>query len=93
MTLFLYKLNIPNYKVAKTPDNTIGFEGHVWNAVYLNNNWLHLDLTWDDPVSKDGKNYLQHNYYLITTEELNELDEPKKIIDHQFPKNIYIELK
>lgn len=93
MTLFLYKLNIPNYKVAKTPDNTIGFEGHVWNAVYLNNNWLHLDLTWDDPVSKDGKNYLQHNYYLITTEELNGLDEPQKIIDHQFPKNIYIELK
>ena len=93
MTLFLYKLNIPNYKIAKTPDTTINFEGHVWNALYIDNEWLNLDITWDDPVSTDGKDYLNHNYYLITTEELNELDEPKGIIDHQFPKNIYIELK
>ena len=23
---------------------------HAWNAVYLNNQWYHMDATWDDPT-------------------------------------------
>ncbi len=23
-------------------------DGHIWNAVYVNNNWYYLDVTWDD---------------------------------------------
>ena len=39
MALFLIKLNIPNFKVAMTPEDDENVDGHVWNAVYLNNNW------------------------------------------------------
>lgn len=93
MFLFLEKLGVQSLKVAKTPLQDKDFDGHVWNALYIENKWLHLDLTWDDPVSTDGKDYLQHNYYLLTTAELKEVDKPKEIIDHQFPTNIYYELK
>lgn len=81
MALFLNKLNVPNFKVAS--------ETHVWNAVYINNKWLHLDLTWDDPVSKYNDNgNLIHKFYLIDTNTL----ENYNIEDHNFDKIIYQEL-
>ncbi len=95
MALFLTKMNVPNFKVAMTPENKSDEEGHVWNAVYLNDTWLHLDLTWDDPVSTDGKDYLQHKYFLITTSQLKEIDSSGEVIvtEHNFKQNIYLELK
>lgn len=63
MALFLNKMNIPNYKISS--------DNHVWNLVYLNNTWLHLDLTWDDPVVNTKENLLLHNFFLITSDELS----------------------
>lgn len=65
MKLFLDKLNIINYKISN--------DQHIWNLVYLDNTWLHLDLTWDDPIS--DKNITRDNYFLITTKTLNLLDD------------------
>ncbi len=65
MTIFLDKLNIINYKISN--------DQHIWNLVYLNGDWLHLDLTWDDPVS--NKNITRDNYFLITTNTLKKLDD------------------
>lgn len=79
MKLFLDYFGIPNYKISS--------ENHVWNLVYLNNEWLHLDLTWDDPVTSDGKDVLEYDYFLISTEELKNL----KTDQHIFDQNIYIE--
>lgn len=94
MALFLIKMGIPNFKVAMTPENNQNIDGHVWNAVELNNEWYHLDLTWDDPVSSDGKDYLQHKYFLITTQELKEIDDGEvPVLEHQFKTSIYPELK
>lgn len=93
MAIFLSQLNIPNYKIATTP-STEEVEGHVWNAVYLNNEWLHLDLTWDDPVSNDGQDYLQHKYFLVNNEELEEADDGTvEVLEHRFKKNVYLEFK
>lgn len=65
MAIFLNKLNIINYKISN--------DQHIWNLVYLNNSWLHLDLTWDDPVS--DKNITRDNYFLISTTNLKKLDD------------------
>ena len=94
MALFLEKMNIPNFKVAMTPED-LTKEGHVWNAVYLDNKWYHLDLTWDDPVSSDQKDYLLDTYFLIDTAKLQEIDQngEKIITDHNFREDIYLELK
>ena len=81
MKIFLDRLNIPNYKVST--------ENHVWNLVYVNDKWLHLDLTWDDPVVLEDtdKNILDYDYFLITTEELEAL----KTNQHIFNKEVYVE--
>ncbi len=81
MAIYLDKLNIPNFKVAS--------ENHIWNAVYINNQWLNLDLTWDDPVTLDGSDVLGHDFFLITSEELKQFEDDQ----HRFPVDIYQELK
>lgn len=65
MSIFLNKLNIINYKISN--------DQHIWNLVYLDGKWYHLDLTWDDPVS--DKNITRDNYFLITTNNLKKLDD------------------
>jgi len=83
MAIFLSKLNVKNYKVAS--------DTHVWNALYLSdeNKWVHLDLTWDDPVTVNSDvDTLLHKFYLIDTKSLNDF----KTDNHNFDKTIYQEL-
>ncbi len=80
MKIFLDKLNVSNYKVSNT--------NHIWNLVNINDSWLHLDLTWDDPVTNTGDNILLHKFFLIDTDTLLKLD-PN---GHNFNKNYYPEI-
>ncbi|MFD1956480.1 transglutaminase domain-containing protein [Paenibacillus thailandensis] len=49
-------------------------EQHAWNMVMLDGRWYHLDLTWDDPVARDGgaskDGRIRYTYYLRTDEQL-----------------------
>ena len=81
MALFLEKLGITNFKVSS--------DTHVWNAVLLDGKWYHLDLTWDDPVTSNKKDILQHEYFVLTTDELLS----KEVKEHKFDRNIYLEFK
>lgn len=80
MEIFLDKFNIPSFEVIS--------ENHIWNAVYLDNEWYHLDLTWDDPISIEGFDILDYNFFLISTLELEEL----KTSQHNFDRTIFTEL-
>lgn len=77
MAIFLDKLNIINYKISN--------DEHIWNLVYLDGKWYHLDLTWDDPISE--KNVNRDTYFLITTETLEKINDGT----HEFDKKIYSE--
>ena len=93
MAIFLTKLGYNNFKVATTPDEiSYSSTGHIWNAVYFEDNWLHIDLTWDDPVSSDGKDYLFHTYFLVSTEAMKEADQGETVIEeHNFNPLYYLE--
>ena len=81
MAVFLNKMGIPNYKISS--------KDHVWNFVYLDDKWYHLDLTWDDPIVDTKEPILIHNYFLITTTQLEkEINE-----QHIYPKDVYSESK
>ena len=79
MAIFLDKLNIINYKISN--------DQHIWNLVYVNGEWLHLDLTWDDPISDE--NITRDNYFLITTKTLNALNDGS----HYYDTSIFTEAK
>lgn len=80
MALFLNDINIKNFRVSSNI--------HIWNAVYLNGNWLNLDLTWDDPITSDGSDMVDDSYFLITTERLESLEKNQ----HSFNKEVYKEV-
>ena len=77
MMLFLEKFKVPNYKIAT--------ENHIWNYVKIDDEWLHLDLTWDDPVTASGKNILDDSYFLITDSELKSIEKE----EHNYDTSIY----
>lgn len=79
MSLLLNEVNIPSIKIAS--------ENHIWNLVYVDGNWYHLDLTWDDPVLSNGKEIIDYEYFLITTEELYNKNDNQ----HYFDKDVYKE--
>ncbi len=76
--LFLDRLKIKNMKLPS--------EEHIWNYVYFDGMWSHIDLTWDDDeINKDNT----HNYFMINTKQLYKLDKDK----HNFQKELFLEVK
>lgn len=80
MAIILDRLNIKNFKIAS--------DSHIWNAVNMNDEWYHLDLTWDDPVTSDNSDILEYNFFMIGTEELEQI----KTNYHTYNKDYYKEL-
>ena len=80
MQLFLERLGVKNYRVSS--------EQHVWNAVFIDGTWQNLDLTWDDPVTSNGTDYLDHTYFLVDTSQLLAMEKT----EHNFDPNHYLEL-
>jgi hypothetical protein len=76
--IFLERLNIPNFKVST--------DDHVWNLVYYNDAWLHVDLTWDDPYTGTSKNLRYDDYFLINTSRLWKLDTEQHAFDREIFK-------
>ena len=81
LKIYLDQLKIPNYKVSN--------DKHIWNLVYIDNKWLNIDLTWDDPVTSDHSNILLDKFFLVTTQELLELDRT----NHEFNPDYYPEMQ
>ncbi|MBR4830615.1 MAG: hypothetical protein IKZ96_02495 [Bacilli bacterium] len=77
LSFFLDKLDLENVKVTN--------KEHVWNIVKINDEWLHIDLTWDDPIYTNGTQLTIHDYFLITTDKL----ESKEDNEHSFDEKIY----
>ena len=65
------QLNIPAVMISSQNMN------HAWNMVYLDEEWLFLDATWNDPIP-DQKGRVLNTYYLLT------LDQMKSIGHHFF---------
>ena len=80
MAIYLDRLQIKNYKVSN--------DTHIWNAIYLDGNWYHLDLTWDDPVTNTGRDLLIYEFFIIDTDKLISKD----TIEHTYNSYIYKEI-
>lgn len=77
LAIFLDKINVENYKISN--------EDHIWNLIKINDNWLHIDMTFDDPVTSSGQDVLLYDYFMITTDKLASLDDT----EHNYDTNLY----
>ncbi|PKM55416.1 MAG: hypothetical protein CVV00_03900 [Firmicutes bacterium HGW-Firmicutes-5] len=55
---------------------TAGGQAHAWNLVQLEEEWYHVDVTWDDPVMPGGTQVKRYDYMNITSEQMSK--------DHQY---------
>ena len=78
-SIYLNNLGIDNYKIVS--------ESHIWNLVNLDNKWYHVDLTWDDPVTTNGKDKLEYLFFMIDNKKLRDL----KVSKHNYNKEIFKE--
>lgn len=82
MAIYLNRFGLKNYKIST--------DDHIWNAIYLEeeDKWVHLDLTWDDPVTSDKSNVLIHDFFLIDDLTLTS----KHTAQHVYNTKIYTEI-
>lgn len=69
-------LGVPNECVCNEGDT------HVWNRIYVDGTWYHVDVTWNDD--------LNNAYFMVKDSELAGLDakySPKNLKEHSFLKN------
>lgn len=83
IAIFLNRYGYNNYKISS--------EEHIWNLVKTSDGWKHIDATWDDPISPDGRDILLHDFFLINTNDLFEKENNLEEQDHLYNKEIYIE--
>lgn len=57
--------------------------GHAWNLVNVDGKLYHIDTTWDDPVSSDGRDLLRYKYFLI--------DDQTMSLNHRWERKNYPE--
>ena len=64
MQLLLHMVGIDNYLIYGEVDNN----SHMWNIVEIDGEKYHLDSTWDDPQTNDGRKKITHSYFNVTDE-------------------------
>ncbi len=68
MMLLLNRAGIPCRMVIGEADGS----SHSWNMVLLNGGPYHVDVTWDDPVTENGKDSLCYDYFNLTDNEIKQ---------------------
>jgi len=80
MAIFLNKMNIQNIKVSS--------DKHIWNLVFVDGKWKHLDLTFDDPVTDPPEDIISEDYFLIDSETIIKQDNTNQ---HNYDKEVFVE--
>lgn len=68
-------LGIENRVIRGTANN----EAHGWNLIKLDDQWYHVDVTWDDPINGDGS--ISHKYFNVNDEDM--------ALDHIWDSELY----
>ncbi len=71
--MLLAKVDISSIMVTSYKMN------HAWNLVNIDDEWYHVDTTWDDPVP-DSQGLVNHKYFLLSDSEIRRESEVRRYI-------------
>lgn len=76
---FMDILGIECETISGTATNSSGITGsHAWNRVKIDNQWLYIDVTWDDPIPDKPGVVSRYTYFLISESKMNQNHYPNK---------------
>ena len=58
--------------LADIPCEYVWNDVHAWNLVQIDNEWYHIDVTWDDP-SPDRPGFVIYTHFMLTDDEIESL--------------------
>ena len=70
--LLMQELGVQSGRVSGRKTNG---ESHEWNYILLDGDYYYVDVTWDDPISESSDDSKTHEFFCITTDELEETHE------------------
>lgn len=69
---FMDIMGIECETITGTATNSSGQTGsHAWNRVKIDNQWLYIDDTWDDPIPDQPGVVRRYTYFLISEAQMN----------------------
>lgn len=83
IAIFLNRYGYNNYKISS--------RAHIWNLILTDEGWKHIDATWDDPITTNGRDILLYDFFIINTNELFEKEKDLEEQEHNYNKEIYTE--
>lgn len=83
IAIFLNRYGYNNYKISSP--------AHIWNLILTDEGWKHIDATWDDPITTNGRDILLYDFFIINTNELFEKEKDLEEQEHNYNKEIYTE--
>lgn len=60
-------------------------EPHMWNLVKIEGEWYHFDLTWDDPITTVGDDFVKYDYFGLSDSEISTDHEISPIVYFEYP--------
>ena len=67
--MFMDIFGIPSERVVGTSYYNNKVVSHAWNRVFVDDQYLNIDVTWDDPVPDRGDS-IRYDYFLINDKKL-----------------------
>ena len=71
MLMLCGKAGIKAIPVVGKGVSSNSWQPHMWNKIRIDGNWYNFDLTWDDPISDFGEDYVRYEYFGLDDEAMN----------------------
>lgn len=79
--LFMDIMGIDCERIIGKATNSVGHTGgHAWNKVFIDNQWLYVDVTWDDPIPDKPGIVARYDYFLISESQMNRNHTPNEFV-------------